>query len=166
MKVVLVVLSFESLPFAVLISVVAGCPLCRRSRFWLRLAALVLVMLLPDLTAIFVRPGEQTAPALVWLGFVWGLMLVAVARFLLFRWEGPDPGPGGDEGEGPDSGDGRPTPPAPIGGIPLPDAEPSSTRLRDHRQLPRVPRPRRPTRRRERVPSRLRRPQMWPGDSG
>jgi hypothetical protein len=155
MKVVVVVLCFESLPIAVLISIVSGRALPRRSRFWLRLVGVVVAMLLPDLAAIVVRPQEETAAALLWIGFVWGLMLVAAATFLLFQQEGPHPGPGDDGGEGPDSGDGGPTPPAPIGGIPLPDAEPSSTRIRDHHPPRRAPRPRRPTRRRERQPSRL-----------
>lgn len=155
MKVVVVVLCFESLPIAVLISIVSGRRLPRRSRFWLRLVGVVVAMLLPDLAAIVVRPEEETAATLLWIGFVWGLMLVAAATFLLFQHEGPHPGPGDDGGEGPDSGDGGPTSPAPIGGIPLPDAEPSSTRIRDHQPPRRAPRPRRPTRRRERQPSRL-----------
>ena len=155
MQVLVGMLCFESLPFAVLTSVVSGRPLCRRSRFWLRLIGVAVVMLLPDLGAILIRSDEQTAAVLLWLGFMWGLVLAAAATFLLFHQEGSDPGPGEEGGEGPDSGDSRPTPPSPVGGIPLPDAEPSSTRLRDHRPLPRVPRPRRPTRRRERLPSRL-----------
>jgi hypothetical protein len=163
MKVVVVVLCFESLPFAVLTSVVSGRARSRRSKFWLRLFAVALGMLLPDLAALALRSDEQTAGVLLWIGFVWGLALAAAAAFLLFRPEGRDPGPGDDGGEGPDSGDSRPTPPSPIGGIPLPDAEPSSTRLRDHRPLPRAPRPRRPSRRRERVPSRLWQSRLRPG---
>jgi len=162
MKVVVVVVCFESLPFAVLGSVAWGRRSCRRSRFWLRLIGVAFVMLLPGLTAVLLQSDEQTAGALLWLGFVWGLAIAGAAAFLLFHREGPDPGPEDDEGEGPDSDDGRPTPPSPIGGIPLPDAEQSSTRLRDHRPLPRVPRPRRPARRRERVPSRLWRSQLRP----
>jgi hypothetical protein len=53
--------------------------------------------------------------------------------------------------------DGPPTPPAPIGGIPLPDAEPSSTRVRDHRPPRPGLRPGRPVREREHLPLRL-----WP----
>jgi Na+/melibiose symporter-like transporter len=162
MKVVVVVLCFQSLPFAVLTSAVSGRARCRRSRFWLRLIAVAVVMVLPDLAAILMQADEQAAGVLLWIGFVWGLMVAAAAAFLLFHWEGPDPGPGDDGGGGPDSGDTRPTPPPPIGGIPLPDAEPSSTRLRDHRPLPRAPRPRRPSRRRTRVPSRLSRSQLRP----
>jgi hypothetical protein len=155
MKVVVVVLCFESLPIAVLISIASGHGLRRRSRFWLRLVGVVLAMLLPDLAALVVRPQEQSAAALLWIGFVWGLVLVAAATFLLFQQEGPHPGPEDEGGEGPDSGDGRPTPPTPGGGVPLPDAEPSSTRIRDHQPPRRAPRPRQPTRRRERQPSRL-----------
>jgi hypothetical protein len=53
----------------------------------------------------------------------------------------------------------RPTAPSdrPRGGIPLPDAEPATMRLRDHRKLPDLlPRPeRRPAREPERAPERV-----------
>jgi len=66
----------------------------------------------------------------------------------------PDPGLDGGWGRGPDL---PPKPPdSPRGGIPLPDAEPASVRLRDHRtlteQLPK--RERRPSREPERTPVR------------
>jgi hypothetical protein len=74
------VLSVESIPFGVLISLVfphwpdaaLACPLRRRSRFWLRFAGVVIAMLLPDLVAILAPLGEQIAGPLVLLGFVWG----------------------------------------------------------------------------------------------
>jgi len=162
MTVVVVVLCFESLPFGVLISLVSGCSLTRRPRFWLRLAGVVLVMLLPDLVGVVARPSEQTVGVLLWLGLAWGIMVVVLARFVLFAGERSDPGADDDGGGGPDPGDDRPTPPDPIGGIPLPDAEPSSMRLRDHPPPRRALRPRRPTRPRERRPSRLWHLRLWP----
>ena len=160
------VLSIEAIPLGILISLVfpgwqpdaaLRSPLRRRSRFWLRFAAVVIAMLLPDLVAILAPLGEQAAGAMLWSGFLWGLLLLVASRFVLFHRSGPDLGPGGEDGDGPDPGDDRPTPPAPIGGIPLPDAEPSSTRVRDHRPPRPARRSRRPLRERERFPSRL-----WP----
>jgi hypothetical protein len=161
MKVVLV-LSVEAFLIGGLIGVVLGCPLCRRSRFWLRFAGVVIAIVLPALVAILAPLGEQPAGMLFWLGIVWGILPIAGSRFVLFHGWGFDPGPGDDDGEGPGPGDGRPTPPAPIGGIPLPDAEPSLTRVRDHRPPEHAPRPRRPTRPRERLPSRLWPLRLWP----
>lgn len=162
MKAVVVVLFFETIPFGALIGTVFACPLCRRSRFWLRLAGVAIAMLLPDFVATIASLSEQTAGMLLWLGLAWGLLLIAPSRFVLFHRNGLDPGPGDEDGEGPGPGDGRPTPPTPIGGIPLPDAEPSLTRVREHRQPPRPARPRRRTRQRERLPSRPRPLRLWP----
>jgi hypothetical protein len=156
MKVVLV-LSVEAILVGVLTGVVFACPLCRRSRFWLRFTGVVIAIVLPALVAILAPLGEQPAGMLFWLGLLWGSALIAPSRFVLFHGWGTDPGPGDEGGEGPGPGDGRPTPPAPIGGLPLPDAEPSSTRIRDHRPARRSSRPRRPIRQRERLLSRL-----WP----
>jgi hypothetical protein len=164
MKVVLV-LSAEAILIGALIGVVLGCPLCRRSRFWLRFAGVVIAIVLPallSLVAILATLGEQTAGMLFWLGLAWGILLLAPSRFVLFHGRGLGSGPDDEDGEGPGPGDGSPTPPGPIGGIPLPDAEPSLTRVRDHRPTRRAPRPRRPTRQRERVPSRLWPSRLWP----
>jgi hypothetical protein len=157
MKAAVIVFSFEAIPLGVLIGSVRACPLYRRSRFWVRFAGVVIAMLLPDLVAILARVGEQAAGMMLWLGFVWGILLIAPSRYVLFHGWGPDLGPGDEDDEGPGPGDDRPTPPAPIGGIPLPDAEPSLKRVRDHRSPQRASRPRRPVRERERHPSRL-----WP----
>lgn len=157
MKAVVVVLSVEAIPIGALFGVVFTCPLSRRSRFWLRFAAVLSAILLPSLVASLAPMHEQTAGIVLALAFVWGILLLASSRFVLFHGGGSDPGPDGEDGEGPDSGDDRPTPPAPIGGIPLPDTEPSLRRVRDHRPPRRASRPRRPTRPRERIPSRF-----WP----
>jgi hypothetical protein len=65
-----------------------------------------------------------------------------------------DPGSDDGWGRGPDRPPAPPTPPR--GGIPLPDAEPASVRLRDHRKLSdRLPkRERRPAREPDRMPVR------------
>ena len=116
------VLSIEAIPLGVVISFVfPGCqpdaglgrPLRRRSRFWLRFAGVVIAMLLPDLVAILAPLGEGPAGALLWSGFVWGLLLLVPSRFVLFHGSGPRPGPGEEDGEGPGPGDAGPTPPAP-----------------------------------------------------
>jgi hypothetical protein len=157
MKVAVMVSLVEAIPIGVLIASVHACPLSRRPRFWLRFAGVLFAFLLPDLVIIFAQLGEEAAGRLLVLGFIWGIVLIGPARFVLFHGWDSGAGPGEDDGEGPGPGEGRPTPPAPIGGIPLPDAEPSLRRVRDHRPPRRAPRPRRPARERERLPSRL-----WP----
>jgi hypothetical protein len=91
-----------------------------------------------------------------------GLAFVTVLMVLALR-EGPGETEwpwkhGSDEGWG--NKPKRPIEPAdrPGGGIPLPDADPATVRLRDHRRLgDSLPRPeRRPTREPERVPQRER----------
>lgn len=164
MKVVLV-LSAEAILIGALIGVVFGCPLCRRSGFWLRFAGVVMAIVLPallSLVAIVATLGEQTAGMLFWLGLVWGMLLIATSRSVLFHGRGLDPGRDDDNGEGAGPGDGRPTPPSPIGGIPRLDAEPSSTRVRDHRPPRRATRPRQPVRQRERLVARLWPFRLWP----
>jgi hypothetical protein len=77
---------------------------------------------------------------------------------------GPEPGESDSEDSGPDDGwrkrpPSPPTPPTPPrGGVPLDDAEPSRTRLRDHGRLAdaRSPRQRRPAREPVRRPVRTR----------
>lgn len=157
------VLSFEAILVGVLIGDVFACSLGRRSGFWLRLVGIGIAIVLPGLVAIVAPLGEQGRGMVFWLGLVWGSLLLAGSRFVLFHGWGSDPGGGEGGGEGPGPGDGRrPTPPAPIGGLPLADAEPSSTRLRDHRPTQRAPRPRWPIRERERPPSRLWPLRLWP----
>lgn len=166
MNAVLLVLLVEVAPFCFLISdafprcqpdpALAG-PRPRRSRFWLRFAGVVIAIWLPVLVA-FVAPLSEHAAGLVLVcGLTWGILVVALSRLVLFEGPRVDPGSadGDDGGPGP-GGDDRPTPPAPIGGIPLLDAEPASTRLRDHRRPQWGPRPRRPVREREHLVSRLR----------
>jgi len=158
MKVVMV-LSVEAFLIGALIAAVFTCSLCRRSTFGLRFSGLVIAIVLPGLVAAIVAPlGEHARGMLFFLGLGWGLLLLAASRPVLFHRQGPDPGPDhGDGGGGPRPGDGRRTPPAPTGGIPLPDAEPSLTRVRNHRPPRRAGRLRRPVHARERLPSRL-----WP----
>ena len=163
MKVVLVV-SAEAILIGALIGVVLGCPLCRRSRFWLRFAGVVIAIVLPallSLVAILATLGEQTAGMLFWLGLMWGMLLIATSRSVLFRGRGLDPGPDDDDGEGPGPGDGRPTPPSPIGGIPLTQNLHSRVCATIARRR-RATRPRRPVRQRERLVARLWPFRLWP----
>ena len=167
MNVVVVVLLIEAGPISALIGIVyprfqldgalAGPPRRRRSRFWLRFNGVFIALFLPILVGLGARLGEQFAVLLLLAGLPWGILVVALSRFVLFDGPGFEPGSADGDDEGPGPGGGRPTPPAPIGGIPLPDAEPSSTRVRDHRPPRRGVRPRRPVRQRERLMSRL-----WP----
>jgi len=76
MKVVLV-LSFEAILSGALIRFVFACPLCRRSRFWLRFVGVLIAIVLPGLVAIVAPLGEQARGMLFWLGLVWGSVLIA-----------------------------------------------------------------------------------------
>ena len=81
----MIVLFVEAIPFTVLYGV-SGCPLCRRSRFWLRFAGVVVAMLLPDLVAILARVGQQTGGILFLVGFRWGVLLALSSISVLFLW--------------------------------------------------------------------------------
>jgi hypothetical protein len=92
---------------------------------------------------------------------VLGLVCVAALIALALRGDDEDlPGPGdagSDDGWGNEPRRPRQPSDRPWGGVPLPDAQPSLLRLRDHRKLadlaPR--RERRPTREPERTPVRI-----------
>lgn len=165
MNFVVVVLLVEAGPICHLIGVVfprrqldpalADPPRRRRSRFWLRLAGVVIALFLPFLVGLVARLSEQFVVLLLLSGLPWGILVGLLSRFVLFDGPGFDTGSAGEGDDGPGPGGGWPTPPAPIGGLPLLDAEPSSTRLRDHRPPWRGVRPRRPVRQRERLISRL-----------
>jgi hypothetical protein len=124
MRAIVLVLAVEAIPIGAFVAVVFSCPLARRSRFWLRFASVLGVLLLPALVAIGASLGEQTGGMLLMLGLPWALCLSPRRRFVLFHGPGPDSGPANEDDDGPGPEDGRPTPLAPIGGIPLPDAEP------------------------------------------
>lgn len=163
MTVLVVALSIEAIPIGVLVSAAFDRSLHRRSRFWLRFAGIGIVVVLPELAAVVAPVGEQTVGVLIWVGLAWGILLLVPSWFVLFRGWGFDPGSADDDHEGPPGPeDRRPTPPSPIGGIPLPDAEPSSARVRDHRLPRRATHRRRPVRERERPPLRLWPLRLWP----
>jgi len=109
------------------------------------LASLILIAVLFGLS-------DQVAQGWLLLSMIWVMCALVLTPAILFPESGPssDPPPGGDGG----GGDHRPEPPtepsAPRGGLPLPDAEQSRERVRDHD---------RPSRRRVR----LRRPAREPG---
>jgi hypothetical protein len=152
MRAVVVVLLVETIPIGVVVGAAFDRSLCRRSRFWLRFAGVVIAIVLPELAAVVAPVDEQTVVTLILVGLGWGILLLVPSRFVLFHGWGFDPGSADDDGDGPGPEDERPTPPSPLGGIPLPDAEPSSARVRDHRPPRRAARPRRPARERERPP--------------
>jgi hypothetical protein len=146
MSTVVVVLSVEAIPIGVLVGAASDRSLRRRPRFWLRFAAIITAIVLPDLVAVVAPVDEETIVMLILAGLGWGILLLVPSWSVLFQGWGFDPGSADDDGEGPGPEDGRPPPPSPIGGIPLPDAEQSSARVRDHRPPRREARPRRPAR--------------------
>ena len=133
----------------------------RRSHFRRRLAGLAvapfaLAAVLVGAVKLGVLPAQVARVLVAFLPLLVGPALMFIPAFL-FRGMGPSSGPsdgegGGGGGRGPD----RPhEPPAtPRGGIPLPDAEQSRVRLRDHNR-PGLRRPpiRRPAREPQRVPA-------------
>lgn len=158
----IVVLSLAAIPLGVLITSLRDRTMGRRSRFWLRFTGFVVCMLVPWAASLVGALGDQLRFVLLCIGLAWALLLLALAPLVLFRGPGADPGPSDDGGGGPGPGDDRRGPDRPVGGIPLPDAEQSSSRLRGpHRPRPATP-ARRGARERERKPSRLRSMRAWP----
>lgn len=147
--------SLAAIPLGVLIGALRDPTLCRRSRFWLRFAGLVTCIGLPWLVDLSAGFGEDVAWVLLLAGLGWALLLVALAPLLLFRRPDSDPGSSDDADGGPGPGDGGRSPQRPIGGIPLPDAEQSASRVRGPHTARRIARRRRAGRERERRPSRL-----------
>lgn len=142
----------------------------RKPHFWLRVASLPLVPALIAAILIAARelrlvPDAVAASLLLTVVFltVPGLMLVPA---LLYRQPGSSADPSDDEGgggRGPGSPPSPPAPPtSPRGGVPLPDAEPARTRLREHgRRIVGPRRPRRPAREPDRAPVRTRGVAAW-----
>jgi hypothetical protein len=132
----LAVMSVALIPLGVLFSAARDRSLRRRSRFRLRLAAFMVSVSLPEVvvaigTTIGMIRSEPVAPLL--LGLFWGLLVIVLAPIFLFYGHDVDPGQS-DEGEdGPEGGEDPPSPTAPIGGLPLPNAEQSRLRLRGPR---------------------------------
>jgi hypothetical protein len=121
----------------------------------------LLVVLLAPLAALivlgFVTPafGQAAARTFGAIAVVMAIAAVMLARRLFFPGWDPPSGPSDNDGGG---GSGPPEPPpqpgSPRGGIPLPDAEQSRHRIRDHdRPDRRRLRPRRPAREPERSPA-------------
>ena len=127
MNVVVVVLLIEAGPISALLGVVfprcqldplpGGPPRRRRSRFWLRFAGVFIALFFPLLVGLVARPGEQFAALVLMSGLPWGILVVALSRFVLFDGPGFDPGSADGDDDGPGPGGGWPTPPAPIGGF-------------------------------------------------
>jgi hypothetical protein len=127
----------------------------RRDHFWLRLVAVPVVPAGVSAVASAFAPIWKMHAVITgqWLLVIPALILVPI---LLYRPAGPPPGPSGDDDGGARPEPSPPAPPRPDGGIPLPDAEQSRTRVRDHSR-PRLTErgPRRPTREPSRTPHRV-----------
>ena len=147
---VVVVLSLAAIPAGVLIGSVRDPTLHRRSRFWLRFAGLVSLMVLPWTVGLIAPFSDQALLTLLLVGLAWALLLVALAPWLLFRAADSDPGSSDEPGDGPGPEDDRRPPSRPVGGIPLPHADPPLGRVRGAHQLRRPVRARRAARERER----------------
>jgi hypothetical protein len=155
------VLAVESIPLGILVSALLDSSLRRRARFVLRLAMFTVIQTAPAVVLIAGAAlrvlGEQAVGELLAVCVLSVFVSPALMPILLFL--GPDPrGPSGendDEGHGPGPGRDGPLAPQPIGGLPLPDADPSPVRARGALPLSRFRWPRRPTREPDRRPSRL-----------
>jgi hypothetical protein len=131
----------------------------RRSHFGLRLAILALAPFTLTLVLMAaVKQGllstEVARMLEAFLPLIGGPALMFVPAFL-FRGLGPSSGPSDGDGGGGGGPDPPPEPPTtPRGGIPLPDAQQSRVRVRDHnRPAFRDLRSRRPSREPVRVPA-------------
>jgi hypothetical protein len=104
----------------------------KRPHFWWRVLLQCLAMVAAVLALFAAAQSKlvsERALMLFWLGLVVGALVLAPVS--CFRSAGPPPGPADDGGDG---GTDRPPPPPnePLGGVPLLDAEQSTTRVRDH----------------------------------
>ena len=145
----------------VALAVCAGSSDQRRPRFWLRV--LVAFLAMPLSVALVIAgglvgglPDGATVPLLLLVVFLFVPALFFVPALLYYQ-SGSSPGSsedGGGWGPGPDQP--SPSPDAPPGGVPRPDAEQARVRLRDHTgpEVDRV-KPRRPAREPERTPARF-----------
>lgn len=160
MGLAIVALAVALIPVGALVSAARDRSMRRRPRFERRFVAFLFVVVLPEILVVIGAAagfiGDQ-ADILLLLGLFWGIVLLPLASLVLFHGPGFDPGQSDEGGDGPDSGDDRPSPPLPLGGLPLPDADQSSTRLRGPRPRRRFKVPRRPTPERQprRTPARL-----------
>jgi hypothetical protein len=110
----------------------------RQSHFWVRLllAALAVPLLMGglDVVARLNVLSDNAAKVLLPLPFSLGVVGLMFVPRLLYRRSGSPPGPsesdGGGGGRGPRPPSRSPDPPR--GGIPLPDADQASARVRDH----------------------------------
>jgi hypothetical protein len=136
----LIVLLFAVEVSFVTVCVVAGFSTGRRartSRMFVRCLSVPALVLL----VVLVAPA-QVAVLLAWVALIMAMLVVSALSCVRV---GPSQGPsdedgggggGGGGGPGPDRPSGLPKPPR--GGVPLPDADPSRVRVRDH-SSPKLP---------------------------
>ena len=126
-------------------------------RFAGRVIVLLTVVLGPLATLIVVAVlfglSDQVAQGWLLLSMIWVMCSLVLTPAILFPASGQAPGPPDGDGGGGDHPPEPPTEPrAPRGGLPLPEAEQSGERIRDHN---RPGRRRLPLRRPAREPGRL-----------
>jgi hypothetical protein len=105
---------------------------------------------------VLVGLPDSIGRGLLLISMIWVMSALVLTPVILFPPSGHSPGPpGGDDGGGDDPPDPPDPPPsAPRGGLPLPDAERSRERVRDHDRSGRRRVPlRRPAREPERRPA-------------
>jgi hypothetical protein len=125
---------------------------------------LLLALLLGPMTTVIVGVlvglPESIGRLLLLFAMIWVMCALVLTPVILFPPSGQSPGPPGGDGGGGGGGDDPPEPPteppAPSGGLPLPDADQSRERVRDHDRPRRRRVPlRRPSREPERRPARV-----------
>jgi hypothetical protein len=132
----------------VTVCVLAGHAMGRRSHFWARVLLGCVVLPASIVFVALVAPAHTTA------GFAWLMLMAAFIVVPVSLSDGSEspPGPSDEDGGGGSGPDRPPRSPGPSGGgVPLPDADPSRTRLREHGATTGI---RRVKRRRSREPER------------
>ncbi len=154
------VLVVESIPLAILVSASLDSSLRRRPRFALRLGMFTMIQTAPAVGLIAGAAlrvlSEQAVGELLTVCVL--SVFVSPVLMLILLFHGPDrSGPSGendDEDHRPGPGEDGPLAPGPIGGLPLPDADPSPIRARGPLPPRRLRSPRRATREPDRRPTR------------
>lgn len=115
----------------------------RPSKLGARMLKLALILFGPlvgviGLAVLGPTLGDSTARGLFMLALIWLFCSLLLTPAILFPDSGSPPGPdgagGGGGGGGGDPPEPSPQPSAPRGGLPLPDADQSRQRVRDHRR--------------------------------
>ena len=136
MQLAVALFTLQLIPVGILALCAFDGSFARRSRFGLRFSAAVAVVIAPDLILLAPRLGEPATSAITGLAFLWGLAMVAPARFALFHRILPGSEHGEDDHDGGRPRDEPPRPPSPRGGLVIAEIDPSLIRVRDKRRVP------------------------------